>query len=345
MDNFGSGAAFEDLTVFGPVSQRVAQRSPNTDVARSMIANNFWRAFIESNSFPRALGQLNASVHAYHSARTIVVPRQDLMRFDLLVLDVGLKQSTTPRLFEVGPQAFGRSDIINGATRASRSGTPAIIGPESIELALETALNTPTAFNVVLAPQPFAEYLGISNKLLEVEDSGRSLSTAGMVVRCMSNSGAVGVTAALHAVSGSATGVTVNSLPGTVCRSDRLFDAAFIELASAPTLNFQKTHGPMKGILPRGRQTGSFWGAGTNCTNSTVITGWDAGLPVPGPYRQALVYTTRDAVQGDSGAALVTDDDWVVGFAFERSLPFQEPAYCSWVWADSVLQALVVEPF
>ena len=55
MDNFGSGAAFEDLTVFGPVSQRVAQRSPNTDVARSMIANNFWRAFIKSDSFPRAL--------------------------------------------------------------------------------------------------------------------------------------------------------------------------------------------------------------------------------------------------------------------------------------------------
>jgi len=51
------------------------------------------------------------------------------------------------------------------------------------------------------------------------------------------------------------------------------------------------------------------------------------------------VYTEADTAKGDSGAALIDEDDHIVGFAYGRS-PIDSPAqYSSWVWAEQVYMA------
>lgn len=133
----------------------------------------------------------------------------------------------------------------------------------------------------------------------------------------------------------------VDSLPGSVVRTDRLTDSAFLEVSGlAPQVNVP-AGGVMRGMLPRGLQQAEFRGV-TSGVISTTITAFNPELPNPSPNRQALIYTPRDAQPGDSGAALVTDDGYLVGFAFERTLPGAQPEHCSWVWAQSVLDALDV---
>jgi hypothetical protein len=344
MDTQTSQTPFVDLTTYGPVSLRFARRVADAEVARALIANNFWRAFIESDAYPRSLKYLRASVDAAVTSRAIVVPRPTLNRFDLLVLDPGLPQNTDPREMELGMRHFAPTDAVAGAMNASRSGVPDVIGQDSLQLALETAYGGPDVFGVVLAPAPGREPLCVPSNVLDVNNQQREVSTAGILVKCKQAPHIIGVTAALHAVTGAAASVTVDGIPGTILRSDRLNDTAFIELPSPPQTGIRKNSGVMIGQLPRGKQQCSFSGHGSKATRNTSITGWDVQLPMPSAYRQALIYTGHDAVPGDSGAALITSDDWVVGFAFERTLFGERPAYCSWVWGESVLKALDVAP-
>jgi hypothetical protein len=344
MDKHTGRTPFADLTSLGPVSQRFARRVGDAELARALIANNFWRAFVESDAYLRALSRMGASINAAVSSRAIVVPRPDLNRFDLVVLDPGLQGNTSPQAMELGMRYFPPTDAVAGAMNASRSGVPDVIGQDALHLALETAYGGSDVFSVVLAPAPRREFLCVPSNILDVDDQQGELSTAGILVKCNKKPATVGVTAALHAVIAAASNVEVDGVSGTILRSDRLYDTAFIELPSAPSTGILQNQGVMKGMLPRGSQQCSFSGVGSQQTTSTSITGWDAQLPTPSEYRQALIYTKHDAQPGDSGAALVTSDDWVVGFAFERTMYGDNPAYCSWVWADSVLKALDVQP-
>ena len=45
----------------------------------------------------------------------------------------------------------------------------------------------------------------------------------------------------------------------------------------------------------------------------------------------------------DSGSALVTDDGFLVAFAFERSRYDSPTQFCSWIWAAAVFDALQLQ--
>jgi len=49
--------------------------------------------------------------------------------------------------------------------------------------------------------------------------------------------------------------------------------------------------------------------------------------------------------QGDSGAALVDLNGYILGFAYSRSAPNAPFAYSSWIWADAVYQKLGLTPY
>lgn len=342
LDQFASTNSIRDLNQMGPASARVYGRVQNEGKTRALIATNYWRTFLASDAFLRALQYLGASPLAATQARIIIVPRDSIGRYDVLVLDPGLPNSTLPKIFEIGPANFTQNDLFIGARRAARAGISSAIGRDYLDVAQETAFGA-GAFNLLLAPQPHPEFLSVPVPSLLVDDLKQSWSTAGLLVECKRSPGIVGVTAALHAVTAANAGVSVNGMPGAIIRSDRLNDCAFIQMASSTLGPVPPTTKVMSGLLPRGQQMASFTGVKSG-RRQTVITGWDPQLPNPGPYRQALIYTGRDAQPGDSGAALVTDDDWVVGFAFERSKIGQNPTHCSWVWADSVLKSLDVIP-
>lgn len=340
MDQYANQRRGSDLTAIGPASQRVFKKIGNEGVTRAIVANNYWRAFLASSAYQRALTLLQASAQAVTQARVVVVPRTTIHRFDLLVLDPGLQPGTPPRALAVTPGLFRPQDVQAGAHRAAQDGVPPAIGPDFLDLAKEAAFTDNQPFTVVLAPPPETERLYVPGTAVPVDDLASNISTAGVVVECRANPKSIGVTAALHGVLGSTT-VKVDGQRGTVLRSDPVSDSAFIELAAQPSAAPVPTKGIMTGITPR-HQPATFIGATSGHTN-TKITGWDPQIPNPSPYRQALVYTARDAQPGDSGAALVTDDSWIVGFAFERTLPNQDPVQCSWVWAESVLNHLNVK--
>lgn len=338
MDLNAGLAPGDDLITSGRFSQAVYSVVRNEGTTRALIANNYWRAFLASDAFRRALIALDASTDALHGAQTIVVPREHLNRFDLLVLDPGLAGSSPPRPIELTPLNFLLSDVASGATAAAMSGTPNAIGRNFMDLALETANDKRLRWSVVLAPKPKTERLHVPSTAIVVERG----STAGVVVECLRNPGTVGVTAALHGVANAGWTVDVDGQPGSLLRASAITDSAFVSLAQAPMGNAIHTTGILSGIAPRGNQAASFVGMTSGAT-ATTICGWDPQIPNPSANRQALVYTGRDAQPGDSGAALVTDAGEIVGFAFERTLPNQNPVQCSWVWADSVLRALEVK--
>jgi hypothetical protein len=203
-------------------------------------------------------------------------------------------------------------------------------------------MNGNQPYAVILASAPRVERLYVPSTPLDVFDAsiGQN-STAGIVVEDLTKQGRVGVTAALHGISASSTSVTVNGKSGTVIRTSLITDSAFIEVPN-PSTSAVTTKGVMSGLAPRGSQNADFVGA-VSKKRTTTIVGWDPQVPTPSPHRQACLYTGRDAQPGDSGCALVTDDDWIVGFAFERTLPGQSPVQCSWVWAESVMNGLQVK--
>lgn len=322
-----------DLTEIGPASNAVFLRIGNEGLTRSLIASVFWRVFVASPAYPRWLFNLNASKGAELDARPIVVPRPDRQRFDLLCLDPNLEAPL--KTIDVGPSAFSDADIAAGVSKVRREGVSRFIdGLEN--LVHEVLLKQTMTFTLAAAPP--SERLSVPAAAQKVESPPEE-STAGVLVSSNRVLGEYGVTAALHAVRGAST-ATVGGLSGVVRRTDAVTDSAFISLTSRPRLATVANKGVMSHIAPRGSQSASFVGWKTSAT--TTITGWDPQIPSPSSSRQALVYTGRDAQPGDSGAALVTDDDYIVGFAFERSRPGHSPVQCSWVWAESVLHALDV---
>jgi hypothetical protein len=268
----------------------------------------------------------------------IIVPRLELRRFDLVVLDPGLPPETTPNRLDLA-QSMDPSALQFGAARAALGGALPYLWGDAPKAAIETS-NHP--FSVVIAPLPRMERLYVSSHPLDVVDTATGQrSTAGVVVEDLTKAGRVGVTAALHGIAGAAATVTVDGKTATVIRTHAVTDSAFIETAP-PTYSAVAAKGVMSGLAPRGNQTADFVGT-TSKKRSTTIVGWDPQVPTPSAHRQACIYTGRDAQPGDSGCALVTDDDWIVGFAFERTVPGHSPVQCSWIWAESVMNGLQVK--
>lgn len=340
----------KDLISIGPLSRRVfeAVKNEGRSAARNegrtaaLLATNFWRAWLASEGAEKLLRDHGASAGCLAKSRTIIVPREQLSRFDLVVLDPGLAPDFKPVAIDVSAAAslprlqFGAHlSMTEGALRHIWEDAPNLI-PESFNGGQQP-------YSIVLASSPRFEQLMVPSQALAVNSSttGQN-STAGAVVEDLTKPGRIGVTVALHGVGSAASKVTVAGQSGTLVRTSSVTDSAFVELSTKPNCSAVSIKGVMSGFAPRGSQAASFIGL-TSSKRATTIVGWDPQVPTPSGHRQACIYTGRDAQAGDSGSALISDDDWIVGFAFERSLPGQNPVQCSWIWAESVFNALQVK--
>jgi hypothetical protein len=331
-----------DLIKSGPASARLLERIGNEGKVRSLLATNFWRAWLASDLAVSVLKALDAPPGVLSRGRTIIVSQDEGMSFDLVVLDPELPKHFGPKSLSANVRGAMVETLLRGAVRSLIENPIPAIGNEAPQLAVEVSRNGEQPFHVVLGPEPAVERLSVPATPLSVDNGlGATRSTAGVLVEDKSQAGRIGVTAALHGVE-PASSVTIAGQTGTVIRTDSITDGAFVELASRPTANVKSTNGVMTGMAPRGNQKAEFTGL-ASATASTVITSWDADVPNPSARRQACLYTPRDAQPGDSGSALITDDDWIVGFAFERTKPGANPEHCSWIWAESVLNRLNVK--
>lgn len=329
------------LPGLGPVSKRLMSAIGNEGITASVLATNFWRAWLSSERAEALLRHHGASSAEMAQRKTVIVPRPPLNRFDLIVFDPGLGTEFQPKSINLSG-LLRLPELEFGARLATTSNPLRHLWEDAPHAVAESFLGGDQPYVVILAPSPRVERLYVPGTPLDVFDASiGQRSTVGVVVEDLTKQGRVGVTAALHGISPASTSVSVNGKSGTVIRTHSITDSAFIEVPN-PSSIAVTAKGVMSGLAPRGSQNADFVGV-VSKRRTTKIVGWDPQVPTPSSHRQACIYTGRDAQPGDSGCALVTDDGWIVGFAFERTLPGQSPVQCSWVWAESVMNGLQVK--
>jgi hypothetical protein len=315
----------------GPSGKQLALSLGDPNAARRLIANAFWQAFMNSTALFRTAQILNVRVQGLLASEKIVVYRHNYERFDLLCFVEG--PMGTPQYALVNPTP---SELVSGAANFFRKvrhypGNQALYNPI---LAIEALEASP--FAIIVMPAPETVLTKLPSHCCSVTDvAGTMLSTAGVVA--LDTGGRIGVTAAYHAVL-DAPQVEVGGILGYVRVSDLVTDSCFIEVLP-PQVGTKGLNGPMQNMLPRGNQRASFEGSTSGMT-TTRITAWSLELPNVLQNTQGKLYTSLCTNPGDSGAALVTDDDYVVGFAYEMSGPNSPIEFSSWIWADSVYKAL-----
>jgi hypothetical protein len=311
------------------------QEIGNEDKTSALIATSFWQAFVASpaaGEFTRTMG-----IEWAPENETIVVSRADLNRFDLLVLvDAARTKSPKPlaRRVEVPPEILRKGWY---------SRKPAVVEFRPHDIGLAVALEALAAgqpFSILVAKKPPLELTGVPRRCSKVRVSGVVAGTIGVVA--IDERGRKGVTTALHVVEQNLA-ADVDGVPGRVVKSDPITDSCFIQLSTTPQIFGPPPLQVLRGKLPRGQQAAVFDGANSG-RKSTTITGWSPELPEIRSHVQTKVYTTKVTDPGDSGAALVSDDGYIVGFAMERTGYGAAMSFSSWIWAHSVYEALHLQP-
>ena len=183
-----------------------------------------------------------------------------------------------------------------------------------------------------------------------------ALSSVGVVAR--NANGKLGVTGALHGMHQDPTElfrqyrqkgasciigkeVYVDGHKGKILDADEITDSCFIELEEANIPSYVSTLGPMSSRPPFRTEGVHFEGI-TSAKVSTNVTEVDVGIPGVSFGRQRCVYTKPVTNRGDSGSALINDQNELVGFAFKRTGYGEIIEFSEWIWADSVFDALQI---
>jgi len=309
----------------------------------------FWRTALASPGMTRLVIKNNLPTLRLHAAEKIVVPLNTEIgttQTALLLLDPSFPDGGLTVL-EDASIAFTEDDLAEGWLNvvriADRQGIRMNV-PGALEgMAMRGRLRDRDVPAFVLAGKlPDLELTSVPSPALSVSTSPASIGTAG--VATTNKAGLFGVTAPYHAfvtgTSSPATGaaVTVGPSTGTIESVDQVSDSCFISIGSTSGIPLRPFKGRLDSVTPRMNQPAEFEGV-TSGKTSTTILGWSPDLPFVQPFSQLKVYTAPDTNRGDSGAALIDSDDFLIGFAFYRTTLTGALQYSAWVWAESVYQA------
>jgi hypothetical protein len=195
-------------------------------------------------------------------------------------------------------------------------------------------------FHVLLAaPPPVTPTAIVPAPAWEVVPRPGQGDAASAGVVATDATGRTGVTSADHAFRDYARSVQVAGVPGMIRSRHALSDSCFIELPRLPAPAGQAVEGPLSRMSPREGERVTFHGAASGA-KSTVVTGWDKGLPFEiQPWNRLRVFTEAVTNPGDSGAALLAGSGEVIGFAFDRTRSGAQIEYSAWIWAEFVYRA------
>jgi hypothetical protein len=328
----------------------------------SLLATVFWQIFLESPSYRRLLEKAGVAPQAIAQSERFVVSHGDesAPRYDLVILTPA-PAGTQPRAIGVpGDLVIPAEDWERWKQRIQgvRGGHDQPLdrpgAPPAYAQFLEFAANIDAdflreslelkPFGIVVIPAPATELTAIPIPAWGVSCSpgARPTSTAGVIAT--NDRGECGVTVALHALARSpadvvpgVTQVMVQDRPGTVRSVDPITDSAFVDLGPCTAISVQPVK-PLTGVSPRAHEQVTFEGL-VSRRRTAVVTGWSPDLPLVLPFNQLKVLTTAVTEPGDSGAALVDNENHVIGFAFYRTGLGQDTEFSAWIWADSVYRA------
>ncbi len=202
-------------------------------------------------------------------------------------------------------------------------------------------------FHIVIIGDQIKEFtLGhVSKPALGVSltQSGNATSSAGAFAT--DANGNIGITVSHHALSNNGSvqvgkKIWVGGDLAKVTSVDVISDSCFavFDDQNLPMKYDVGLKGPLSGQSPRQYDNVEFDGLSSGLTNS-IVQGWSMEIPFVQPYTQLKVITDPDTNPGDSGAALIDQDDHILGFAFYRTGVNAKVQYATWIWADSVFKA------
>ncbi len=322
-----------ELDLVGPHCRRLFQHVQNEGKTRSYIANKFWQSFLGSASVLRAAQKLNIDYRNLVRCDKVVVYRPDFERFDLLFLVH--EELPEPRHLNI---SLADEEVFDGFDAWNKRTLSPLNDMNNPGLVVE-AVHAGQPFGLIAATAPKSDLIYAPSPWCGVDPGTGVSSSVGIIAK--DKAGRKGVTTALHGI-GIAKNVTVNGVGGTVVTTDLISDSCFIEMSPTPSCGLKGQKGPLSGLLPRGNQSAEFENNQSKIVR-TVITGWSPELPTVQQYNQLKIYTQKDTDPGDSGAVLITDDDYLAGFAFERTHFGAPIEFSTWIWADLVGQNLQLE--
>lgn len=275
----------------------------------------------------------------------------------VLMLDPHLPEGFAARLvdWEPGKVAGGQSGL-DAIARAAHSETPPYSSPEHLDVA-QTVLDAgPQALadllwivrpEVVVARHPAMELVGCPSPALEVKGgpAGVPMEVSSVGMFCRDSDNVVGVTACHHGTGPVGTDVTLGGLPTQVKLADQIQDIVFIPLpAGFHVPNFARgIQGPRGNRAPGQGDPAQFEGR-TSGHRTTVVSSHSPGLLWIDRLSQNKVQTPAAVNHGDSGSALIDNEDHVLGFAFRRTKYGEPLEFAEWIWAANAMAALGLTP-
>jgi hypothetical protein len=328
------------LTLAGPSSALVARTVGSPDTGQSFLAGVFWWLFTRSEAYRDVKRRLGASKRA----RPIVVSHADGTRFDLLFLDPRRRRRRNAIRLE-GEQTQARfvspvvpHERLNALLHRSKLDSFLESGT-LLSSAQELAATSIFGVAIVNAPREVST-CAVSPAVPLKKRGNNAVATLGSflaeaekpVDTCLA-------TTANHAVGRRWRTLTIDGVVLDVIRRHNQSDSCLARVNRA-VLNGRQRNG-FKGPLrrtPRTNCPAAFDGAASGITR-TIVTSYDPAIIDPQPDEMCRVYTEADTAMGDSGAALIDEDDFILGFAWRRSRYDSPVQFSSWVWAEQVYMA------
>ena len=337
MDRLLGSDAGRPLAEAGPACARVVEALAAPEAGQSFLAGVFWWLFTHSEAYKYSRKSLRAS----RRARPIVVSHAEGTRFDLLLLDPRRRR----RMAALPPervQAFRRfrlSDLQRLDNLIRRFRLDGSLESDTLaESAQELAASSSFGVAIVNAPRevptcslsPAVSLQSASND--PVATLGSFFIDAGTVDTCLA-------TTANHALGRRSRTLKIDGATLEVVRRHNRSDSCLVRVHKSVLDGRQQNglSGPLHST-PSLYTYATFDGAASGVTR-TRITSFDTAIVDPQPDEMCRVYTDADTARGDSGAALVDENDFIVGFAWRRSRYDARVQFSSWVWAEQVYLA------
>jgi hypothetical protein len=333
-----------------PFWERAYKEIGNESRTDPTVAAVFSQIAMDTPRFDELLAANGLNPADRDSRECMVVPRFTWGEYVLIVADDRATPVAKPSLMILDPPSL-QQGLERWRMREARDRDDNVQRPRLLEVYRSLSTNdlaSLQALAVYFVQRPRRIRTSAPIPGVRVTSAGlQGWTTAGCRVR--HKDGREGVTSSRHLYPGMyATGisVTVGTQPGVVAEEDTMSDSVFIHVPSGvPLSSARGAKGWLQGVTPTVGNPSEFDGATSAVTVKTAVSGSDPGVASYSPYRQARVYTAPVTNPGDSGSALVeTGSDHIIGFAHERTEAGALVEWSSWIWADSVFQALNVRP-
>jgi hypothetical protein len=354
-----TGSPARPLASCGPNSARIARAAYTPRFGEQTLASLFWWCYVKSDEFTenpvlRRYGGVNGS------ERQILVGHSGGAAYDLLILKPGVdgiaRTRATPVLSAFQPR------LPWGISGGPRSITTVALGEAErmgwmlagagiqvdarVAVIAVTELATGGDFRLVITVPPEERPTGraapprdsfrVPSSALPVSIGGgaRPAATAGVITA--GEAGRPLITTARHVIEDAAANarILVGGAPASVVgRSHELTDSCVLtaacSAADAVSTGGVLRHPPVL-YLPA-----TYAGAASG-QKQTRIIGFDMSIVSPTPFSGGRIYTDPDTIPGDSGAALVDSDEFIVGFAVGRTAFGAPLEFSTWSWARQV---------